>query len=49
MFFDVTSSNIETFLLIKPSAFVFVFGDFGIHHEDLLTYFGETDTWWTLL
>ena len=29
-------------LSIKPSANVFVFGDFNIHHEDWLTYSGGT-------
>ena len=29
--------------LINPSAHVFVFGDFNIHHKDWLTYFGGTD------
>ena len=34
------SSNIDEVLLIKPSAHVFVFGDFNIHHKDWLTYQG---------
>ena len=29
--------------MINPSADVFVFGDFNIHHKDWLTYSGETD------
>ena len=29
-------------LSIKPSANVFVFGDFNIHHEDWLAYSGGT-------
>ena len=37
------SSNIDEALLIKPSANVFVFGDFNVHHNDWLTYSGETD------
>ena len=41
--FDSISSNIDEVLLIKPSANVFVFGDFNIHHKDWLTYSGETD------
>ena len=32
--FDVVSSNIDKFLLINPSANVFVFGDFNVHHKD---------------
>ena len=30
-------------LLNNPSANVFVFGDFNVHHEDWLTYFGRTE------
>ena len=30
-------------LSINPSANVFVFGDFNIHHKDCLTYYGGTD------
>ena len=41
--FHSTSSNIEEALLIDPSANVFVFGDFNIHHKDWLTYSGGTD------
>ena len=37
------SSNIEEVLSINPSANVFVFGDFNVHHKDWLTYSGETD------
>ena len=40
--FDSISSNIDEVLSIKPSANVFVFGDFNIHHEDWLTYSGGT-------
>ena len=29
--------------MISPSANVFVFGEFNIHHKDWLTYSGETD------
>ena len=41
--FDSISSNIDEVLLINPSANVFVFGDFNVHHKDWLTYFGGTD------
>ena len=41
--FDSISSNIDEVLSINPSANVFVFGDFNIHHKDWLTYFGGTD------
>ena len=37
------SSNIDEVLFINPSANVFVFGDFSMHHKDWLTYSGETD------
>ena len=37
------SSNIDEVLSINPSAYVFVFGDFNIYHEDWLTYSGGTD------
>ena len=36
------SSNIDEALLINPSANVFVFGDFNVHHKDWLTYSGGT-------
>ena len=42
MVFDFISSNIDEILLINPSANVFVFGDFNIHHKDWLTYSGGT-------
>ena len=38
--FDSISSNIDEVLSINPSANVFVFGDFNIHHKDWLTYSG---------
>ena len=38
--FDSISSNIDEVLLINPSANVFVFGDFNVHHKDWLTYSG---------
>ena len=43
MVFDSVSSNINEVLSINPSANVFVFGDFNIHHKDWLTYSGGTD------
>ena len=43
MVFDSVSSNIDEVLSIYPSASVFVFGDFSIHHRDWLTYSGRTD------
>ena len=43
MVFDSISSNIDEVLLINPSANVFVFRDFNIHHKDWFTYFGGTD------
>ena len=41
--FDSLSSNIDEVLSINPSANVFVFGDFNVHHKDWLTYSGGTD------
>ena len=41
MVFYSISSNIDEVLLINPSATVFVFGDFNVHHMDWLTYSGE--------
>ena len=41
--FDSVSSNIDEVLLINPSANVFVFGDFNVHHKDWLTNSGGTD------
>ena len=41
--FDSISSNIDEVLLINPSANVFAFGDFNVHHKDWLTYSGGTD------
>ena len=41
--FDSISSNIDEVLSISPSANVFVFGDFNVHHKDWLTYSGGTD------
>ena len=41
--FDSISSNIDEVLSINPSANVFVFGDFNVHHKDWLIYSGGTD------
>ena len=41
--FDSISSIIDEVLAINPSANVFVFGDFNVHHKDRLTYSGGTD------
>ena len=43
MVFDSVSSNIDEVFSINPSANVFVFGDFNVHHKDWLTYSGRTD------
>ena len=43
MVFDSISSNIDEVLSINPSANVFVFGDFSVHHKDWLTYSGGND------
>ena len=43
MVFDSISSSIGEVLSIKPSIYVFIFGDFNIHHKDWLTYSGEAD------
>ena len=43
MIFDSISSNIDEVLPTNPSANVFVFGNFNVHHKDRLTYFGGTD------
>ena len=43
MVFDSISSNIDEVLSTNPSANIFVFGDFNIHHKDWLTYSGGTD------
>ena len=37
------SSNIDEVLSINPSANVFVFRDFNVHHKDWLTYSRRTD------
>ena len=41
--FDSISSNIDEVLSINPSANVFVFRDFNVHHKAWLTYSGGTD------
>ena len=41
--FDSISSNLDEVLSINPSANVFVFEDFNVHHEERLTYSGGTD------
>ena len=41
--FDSISSNIDEIFSINPSANVFVFGNFNVHHEVWLTYSGGTD------
>ena len=43
MVFYSISSNIDEVLSINPSANVFVFGDFNVHHKDWLAYSGGTD------
>ena len=41
--FQSISSNIDEVLLLNPSANVFVFVDFNLHHKDWLTHSGGTD------
>ena len=41
--FDFISSNIVEVLSINPSANVFAFGDFNLHHKGWLTYSGRTN------
>ena len=43
MVFDSVSSNIDEVLSINPSANVFVFGDFNVHHKDWPSYSSGTD------
>ena len=43
MVFYSISSNIDEILSINPSANVFFFGDFNVHHKDELNYSGGTD------
>ena len=47
MIFYSISSNIDEVLSINPSANVFVFGDFNVHHKDWLNLFWwNWYTWW---
>ena len=41
--FDSISSNIDEVFLLNPSANVFVFGGFNVHHKDWLTFSCGTD------
>ena len=41
--FDSISSNLDEVLSINPSASVFVFGHFNVHHKHWLTRSGGTD------
>ena len=41
--FYATSLNIDEVLSTNPSANVFIFGDFNVHHKDWLTYSGGAD------
>ena len=43
MVFNSISSNVGQVLSINPSANVFFFGEFNVHHKDWPTYSGETD------
>ena len=43
MVFGSISFNTDKVLLISPSANVFVFGDFIVHHKVWLAYSGGTD------
>ena len=43
MAFDSISSNIDKVLLINPSANLFIFGDFNVHHKDWLVHSGGAD------
>ena len=43
-FVGAISSNADKVILINPSAKVFVFGDFTVHHKDWLTYSQSTAT-----
>ena len=43
MVFDAISSNIDGVLSINPSANLSLFGDFKVHHKDMLTYSVGTD------
>ena len=41
--FDSIASNIDEVISINPSASVFVFGEFDLHHKDWLTHSSGTD------
>ena len=41
--FDAIPCNIDEVLLINPTANVFVFAEFNVHHKDWLNYSGGTD------
>ena len=43
MVLDCVSSNIGEVLSINPSANVFIFRDFNVHHKDWLTYSSRND------
>ena len=43
VFVHSISFNVDEVLSINPSAIVFVFGDFNVHHKDWLTYSCGTD------
>ena len=43
VFIHSISSTIDEVISTIPSANVFVFGDFNVHHKDWLTSSGETD------
>ena len=43
MVFDNISHNIEGVLSINSAVNVFFFGDFSVHHKDLLTFSGGTN------
>ena len=43
MVFDSVLSDIDELLSVNPSANVFIFGAFNVHHKDWLTYSGGTD------
>ena len=43
MVFDAISSSVDQVLPINPSANVFVFGNFNVHHKDCPAYSGGSD------
>ena len=44
MVFDSISSNMDEVLSINPTANVFFFGDFNVHHKDWFDYSGGADS-----